>query len=376
MTQQQRFDRGIVRGEAEITPEGYIKALAVVTRTGIFNYKNPDGSIRRELRHPDEVLNTDSLNSMKMIPVTNGHPVERLVDASNYRNLAVGYTGETIEVDKEYILSKFLVTDLETVKDIKERNRKELSLGYIVDLIKEDGTYNGQPYDYRQTNIRYNHLSIVSQARAGSEARIALDENDTVEIFKEENKMTKAKIKIDQEELMVEQSTAQHYEKLMKDYENLMAEKQRVEKELEMIKTMLEKAQAERDSAVEKKTQLDPEDKAGPVNTDSAEFKKAVRERVTLEKQVENVLGKDVKIDSLSDIDLKKKIILSRRPNMNLDSKSETYISVAYDIAISEIQMQPIVSGSKTAKLDHKEVCSKDARQKMIDRMINPKGAK
>jgi len=371
---ESRFDRGIVRGEAELTPEGYIKALAVVTRTGIFDYRNPDGSIRRELRHPDEVFDPSSLESMKMIPVTNGHPLERLVNADNARNLAIGYTGETIEVEKEFILSKLLITDKEAVKDVKERNRKQLSLGYTVELVKEDGTYNGKPYDYRQTNIRYNHLSIVSEARAGSEATIALDENDTVEIFKQENTMAKIKLRIDQEEIMVEPSTAQHYEKLMKDYENLMAEKQRVEQELEMIKSMLEKAQAERDSAMEKKTELDPEDKPGPVNTDSAEFKNAVKARVALEKQVENALGRDIKIDSLSDIDLKKKIILSRRPTMNLDGKSETYINVAYDIAISELHMEPVVKATSKVKVDSVEVNAEEARQKMIDRMI--KGAK
>ena len=42
-----RFDRGQVKGDAFITDEGYIKANAIVTRTGVFLYKNPDGTIRK-----------------------------------------------------------------------------------------------------------------------------------------------------------------------------------------------------------------------------------------------------------------------------------------------------------------------------------------
>lgn len=156
-----RFDRGQVKGDAFMTEEGYIKANAVVTRTGVFLYKNPDGTIRKELRHPDDVLKIDSLDSMKMIPVTNGHPQERLVSAENTKRLAIGFTGETITLKGEFILSNFIITDLSGVKDITEKNRKELSLGYTVDLIPEEGVYNDQPYTFRQTNIKYNHLSIV-----------------------------------------------------------------------------------------------------------------------------------------------------------------------------------------------------------------------
>ena len=70
-----RYDKGLVRGETEITEEGYIKARAIVTRCGVFLYKNADGTVRKELRHPDDVLVQDSLESIKMIPVVNISPV-------------------------------------------------------------------------------------------------------------------------------------------------------------------------------------------------------------------------------------------------------------------------------------------------------------
>ena len=36
-------------------------------------------ALRKELRHPDEVLKEESLETMKMIPIVNGHPTEKLI---------------------------------------------------------------------------------------------------------------------------------------------------------------------------------------------------------------------------------------------------------------------------------------------------------
>ena len=38
------------------TEEGYLKDRPILTSCGIFEYKNPDGSIRRELRLPEDVF--------------------------------------------------------------------------------------------------------------------------------------------------------------------------------------------------------------------------------------------------------------------------------------------------------------------------------
>jgi hypothetical protein len=249
-----RFDRGQVKGDAFITNEGYIKANAIVTRTGVFLYKNPDGTIRKELRHPDEVFKVDSLDSMKMIPVTNGHPQERLVSAENAKRLAIGYTGETITQDGEFVLSNLMITDLASIKDVTERKRKELSLGYTVDLIPEEGSYNGQPYNFRQTNIKYNHLSIVDNARAGSEARIALDSFDAEEILIEEANMAKRKIKIDDDEILMEDNVANQVEQLLARIANLEAEKSRLAEEKDKLFSELNSLKNEDDELKKRKT--------------------------------------------------------------------------------------------------------------------------
>jgi len=51
-----RFD-SIPLPKMERTKEGYLRGQAVVSRSGVFSYMNMDGTIRGELRHPEEVFN-------------------------------------------------------------------------------------------------------------------------------------------------------------------------------------------------------------------------------------------------------------------------------------------------------------------------------
>lgn len=157
----------------EQTPEGYLRGRAVVSRIGVFRYQNADGTERRELRHPSEVLSQESLDSLKQIPITLDHPSE-LVNSDNVSALAVGYTGDDVKVDGNNITVNFTVTHADAIAAI-EGGKRELSLGYKLDLIPEVGNYDGQEYTHKQVSVTYNHLAIVAKARAGAEARIHLD---------------------------------------------------------------------------------------------------------------------------------------------------------------------------------------------------------
>ena len=67
-----RFD-SIPVDETYFTKEGYFIDHPIVTSTGIFEYKNPDGSIRRELRLPEEVFDPASLESYEGKPIIVTH---------------------------------------------------------------------------------------------------------------------------------------------------------------------------------------------------------------------------------------------------------------------------------------------------------------
>ncbi len=56
------------------TTEGFLTGRAIVTSIGVFTYQYADGTVLRELRLPEEVFALESLESMKLKPVTNQHP--------------------------------------------------------------------------------------------------------------------------------------------------------------------------------------------------------------------------------------------------------------------------------------------------------------
>lgn len=368
-----RFDRGNVRGDAVVTDEGYIRAKAVVTRTGVFLYQNPDGTIRRELRHPDDVWEEASIKSMHLIPVTNGHPAEKLVTAENFKRLGIGYTGETVNNEDPYVISSMVITDQDGVDSVIKHGRKELSLGYTVDLEEVSGEYNGEQYDARQRNIRYNHLAIVDKARAGNEARIALDSQDAVEILKEVFEMSQKKIKIDNKEVMVDESTADYIARLETDLKNLTEEKARVESEIKMIAEKLEKAEGERDSS--RDMLVKAEAKSYEMNHDSDSFRKAVSERIQLFKVAENTLNSETmtKLDSMSDLDIKKLIIRECRQSVNLDGKGHAYLEAMFDTILDEQAKKAVKVDSvkyfEDLKADSAHISPADARLKMMENM-------
>ena len=164
------------------TDQGFLEGEVVASRTGIFNYYDADGKCRKELRHPDDVLKEDSLKTLKMIPVTDDHPQE-FVDASNASALQKGFTGESYRTDEDgNIVVRIKVTDSGLINKILSGRKAELSLGYSVALKKDEGTYKGERYDYRQTDIVYNHLAVVEMGRAGRNARFRLDSKKTCEL--------------------------------------------------------------------------------------------------------------------------------------------------------------------------------------------------
>ncbi len=371
---KQRFDRGTVKGDAVITEEGYIRANAVVTRTGIFLYQNADGTTRKELRHPDDVWEPESLKSMELIPITNGHPNE-LVTAKNAKELTIGFTGQSIAKDGEFLTTNLVITDVAGVEAITKDGRKELSLGYVVELDEIPGEYNGERYDSRQKNIRYNHLSIVDKARAGSAARLALD--GAIEIINEDKEMSKKKIKIDEEEIMVEETVAEYVDKLKKELDDLKDEKEEIQEEIDEVKKELEKVEGERDSA-KAKIEEDKKDSAGSKAKNDEAFAKAVRERLALYKIAESHLDaeKISKLDSMTDAEIKKSVVEKCRKSINLDGKSEIYIQAMFDTIIDEKTQNVNLDNITFKKVDDAVLSPFEAQKKMIEKNKNAYKAK
>ena len=152
---------------------------------GVFPYTGKqidyDGSLRLDphkiywvLRPPEELFHPDAIKSFNGLPIRIGHVMlgtgfksvdDEPVDGCIYN------VRQSLDMP-EYLIGDFSIyTD--KMKEVLEKGRiRELSLGYRCQYIPESGVYNGQPYEFKQANLRGNHLALVENGRCGSSVRV------------------------------------------------------------------------------------------------------------------------------------------------------------------------------------------------------------
>lgn len=388
----------------ERTVEGFLKGRAIVTSIGVFTYKRKDGTIQRELRLPEEVFSPTTLNSMMLKPVTLNHPSE-LVTVDNADKLQVGSLGDNPTRTTQWHDNPYNeITDgincaidmVITKKDAVDavlNGKNALSMGYTCDLetAEPGATWCGVEYDFIQRNIRYNHCAIVDSARAGDNAKIELrvDSEDAVledMVIKTDNNggtnMLK-KINLDGIEYEAEESVikALKAEKERADKaENDACESKKsldkkvadFEKKVTEFEKRISELEAERDTAKDKADGLEKENEELKKNSfDSAKLDEAVKSKMELLHNAEKA-GVEVKED-MSDMDIKKAVIMKSFPTANFDGKDEVYIQARYDATVEMIceknDGKTRQFTSDTPPENHAD--ENDARERMIKRMKN-----
>jgi hypothetical protein len=157
------------------TPQGGLAIHGNLTRTGVLTYRMPDGSTRRELRHPDDVFHKDSTASFAHAPITVDHPGK--VTPANYKRVTVGHVAGEPKREGNFLSGTLHVQDGQAIKDVEDKKLQELSCGYECGIDKTSGTYNGEDYDVKQVNIRGNHVAMGPKGwgRAGPDVRMHMD---------------------------------------------------------------------------------------------------------------------------------------------------------------------------------------------------------
>ncbi len=153
------------------TEEGYLVDIPIVTTCGIFEYKNDDGSIRRELRLPEDVFAEDSLASYEGKPIIITHNSGK-VTKDNVAREQIGTIISKGMRDGNNVRAKIVIHNTD---QMMQSGFRELSLGYSLVTDDTPGVWQGQPYDCIQHNIEINHLALVQEARAGGSARLNID---------------------------------------------------------------------------------------------------------------------------------------------------------------------------------------------------------
>ena len=80
-------------------------------------------------------------------------------------------TGD-IEAKDGGLYADLIIYNSDLIKSIENGECYELSPGYECEILQENGSYNGEHYDYKQLLKNVNHLAVVEQGRTGHELRI------------------------------------------------------------------------------------------------------------------------------------------------------------------------------------------------------------
>ena len=159
-----------------LTEDGFLVAEPRVARTGIQLYKGvevgaPHMDVVRVYRPETEVFHKKAMASLAHKPITLEHPDTR-VDSSNWKELGVGKSDGDVARDGDYIRVPLMLMDSHAIM-AAQSGKSQLSVGYGAKLKWGDGiTPDGEPYDAMQTEIRANHIALVSTARGGNKLRI------------------------------------------------------------------------------------------------------------------------------------------------------------------------------------------------------------
>jgi len=364
--QVERYDRFQIR--ATKTPEGFIQDSPVIGRVGILEYRNVDGSIRREFRPPEEAFHPDSLASLKGKPVTVGHP--GIVRADNIKTVQpIGTVLSEGIPDGSNLRAPMVIYNLDTPN-------RELSCGYSLDTEETPGEWEGQRYDAVQRNIRYNHVAVVPKGRAGPLARLNMDGNQ--DYYDEEDDKPMGKIRLDNG---IEYEAAPE---VIVAFDELRKSNSELEDKNKDLEKKVDTTEAERDTLKADKGKFEEQLKAKDKEHADG-LHEAVKQRVSLLSVAEK--HKIEKADEMAEREIKEAVVKAvRGDGMDLSQKSDEYVNAAFDMVKEDTAMRDdamskqrkaINNPADQERKDEAPSSSTEARQRMIENQQNAfKGGK
>jgi HK97 family phage prohead protease len=324
------------------TQVGGIRVPARLTRTGILEYRLPDGKIRRELRLPEEVFHADSLATLSGATVTDLDHHRGLLDSSNWKDATLGHA-EEVRRDGKYVVADLLINDARAIAAIEGGRLHDISCGYRCRLDMTSGVWEGQPYDAIQRGIRYNHVAVLpkGRGRAGEDVALRLDAKDAECVEAQDNGDTnmtdvaaKRVIRIDGKDL--DYGSEPHIKHLEDAH---LKDLQKWETDKTDLTTRCDKAEG-KVRAFEKKEEEDKKTSEEAKRASEAASARAFRQRLKLTRAITKALDvdedDDEKMDALdakSDRDLMIDLIRmdARWKNEKFDGKSDDFVLGIYE---------------------------------------------
>ena len=329
----------------EVTPEGYLRAWATIARTGVQQYSDADGSIRREYRPESEVASPKSLASFAGKAITLEHPTV-LLDSSNTKDYQIGFSGTEVVYDNGFVRAVMTITDEDAIKRIMRGDAKEVSAGYRVNYEASPGvTDSGENYDGIQKEISGNHIAVVHRGRAGPQVKLHLDRLDAADpslfTFTEDSSMT-AKVNFDGAEFEVTESVAlavtkeredakKSYEDMKKMYDGMMSKASEMKEEMDAMQKEMQgkcdSAEGRADALAEEVESLKTDlEAAKQVNVDSL-----VEERIALIDKARTSLDSAFDFAGKTVREIMEASVKSVRGDIDLSERSDDYVTAMFD---------------------------------------------
>jgi cation transport regulator ChaB len=171
----------------EDTADGLLVKNAVLCRAMVLDYAG-----RKVLKSPEELKK--SMDTVQRMMVTDDHPAARLItDISEIKGRVVP---ESVKlVNNEIARGNLLITDSTLAGKIK-KGKRDLSPGYLANVIDESGTFNNQPYQAVQRNIIYDHIAVVDRGRCPRPQCGILNNTEETDIGMEEPQLDEATLEV------------------------------------------------------------------------------------------------------------------------------------------------------------------------------------
>ena len=284
----------------ERTEDGFLRIHARVLREGIMPYGRDELSDIPPGCTADPIMMYVSMDTLKSGEALRSLEGSLLVAGEHKwitpenASEAGGHTAGAARIDGPYLEIDFLVTDPIAISRIESGELPEISAAYHAQSIFEPGDFDGQHFDARQTEIRFNHhaavpsgrgragqdIKILNQLQKGTQAMadqtlvkvklphtgryIFLNEGDVKE-FEEDGKKREEE---DRKKEMDGAAKDKSVEEKMKEHESLKAEFDAMKKELEESKGELAVIKKQLEELLKDET---VEKKAGEMNEEQGE---------------------------------------------------------------------------------------------------------
>lgn len=356
MATEYRTDAMATLKEPQEHPGGFLLLEGRAARPGVYTYRRADGSTFRELVEESVLHDPDTLASLGRAPVTLEHPETGRVDADNWQAVAVGDLDGSVEVERMggFVRVRLAVRRKDAIEDIRQRRRRELSCGYLVDVDTTPGVWEGQAYDQRQTRRIYNHLAIVQAGRHGPACSMRtdsaaavdgprIDTTPTALLGAEPKGAVMAKVRIDNAEYEVaDAATAQVFSQAVRDRDEA---RQRADAAAAQAATLTSERDQLKGEKAALEAQLDGLKDAIPAD----QLQARIDARVELVSQAQRAGIEDS--SRQTDAELRRAIVSKAFPALKLDGMAEGELAGAFRVAVMAVTHLPQADGGQSSTI-------------------------